>query len=34
MYWSSDVLAHFNGGYAFWKIGVQHASRQKEESIH
>jgi hypothetical protein len=34
MYRSSDVLAHFKGVCAFLEIVVQHASRQKEETIY
>jgi hypothetical protein len=34
MYRSSDVLAHFKGVCAFLKIVVQHAPRQKEETIY
>jgi hypothetical protein len=34
MYRSSDVLAHFKGVCAFLEIAVQHASRQKEETIY
>jgi hypothetical protein len=34
MYRSSDVLAHFKGVFAFFEAVVQHASRQKEETIY
>jgi hypothetical protein len=34
MYRSSDVLAHFEGVCAFLETAVQHASRQKEETIY
>jgi hypothetical protein len=34
MYWSGDVLAHLKGVCAFLKTVVQHASRQKEETIY
>jgi hypothetical protein len=34
MYRSGDVLAHFKGVCAFLEIVVQHASRQKEETIY
>jgi hypothetical protein len=34
MYRSSDVLAHFKGVCAFLKTVVQHASREKEETIY
>jgi hypothetical protein len=34
MHRSSDVLAHFKGVCAFSKTTVQHASRQKEETIY
>jgi hypothetical protein len=34
MYQSSDVLAHFKGVCVFLETSVQHASRQKEETIY
>jgi hypothetical protein len=34
MYQSDDVLAHFKEVCAFFEIVVQHASRQKEETIY
>jgi hypothetical protein len=34
MYWSGDVLAHFKGVCAFLETTIQHASRQKEETIY
>jgi hypothetical protein len=34
LYRSSDMLAHFNGVCAFLETTVQHASRQKEETIY
>jgi hypothetical protein len=34
MYRLSDVLAHFKGVCAFFETVVQHASRQKEETIY
>jgi hypothetical protein len=34
MYRSGDVLAHFKGVCVFLEIAVQHASRQKEETIY
>jgi hypothetical protein len=34
MYRSSDVLAHFKGVCSFFETAIQHASRQKEETIY
>jgi hypothetical protein len=34
LYRSGDVLAHFKGVCAFLETTVQHASRQKEETIY
>jgi hypothetical protein len=34
MYRSSDVVAHFKGVCTFLETIVQHASRQKEETIY
>jgi hypothetical protein len=34
MYRSSDVVAHFKGVCAFLETSIQHASRQKEETIY
>jgi hypothetical protein len=34
MYRSGDVLSHFKGVCAFVETAIQHASRQKEETIY
>jgi hypothetical protein len=34
MYWSGDVLTHFNGVSIFLEVTAQHATREKEEAIY